>query len=177
MLYELMTKFEKLRLPPIKYLKKRYEIDPLTGIGKYKINIPNNGIKVGDLVKGQLKKANKGVYKYVSIDGQGYAWHRICYAIYHGKDPFPLDVDHDNLDKLDFSKKNLVPLTTAENNEKKSLYKNNKLGVKGISQTLEGRFIARIYKDKKQINCGTFATIEEAIEAQKQKKLDLENNA
>ena len=177
MLYELMTKFEKLRLPPIEYLKERYEIDPLTGIGRYKINIPNNGIKIGDLVKGQLKKANKGVYKYVSIDGQGYAWHRICYAIYHGKDPFPLDVDHDNLDKLDFSKRNLVPLTTAENNEKKSLYKNNKLGVKGISQTLEGRFIARIYKDKKQINCGTFATIEEAIQAQKQKKLDLENNA
>ena len=58
MLYELMTKFEKLRLPPIEYLKERYEIDPLTGIGKYKINIPNNGIKIGDLVKGQLKKAN-----------------------------------------------------------------------------------------------------------------------
>ena len=177
MLYELMTKFEKLRLPPIEYLKERYEIDPLTGIGRYKINIPNNGIKIGDLVKGQLKKANKGVYKYVSIDGQGYAWHRICYAIYHGKDPFPLDVDHDNLDNLVFSKMNLVPLTTSENNEKKSLYKNIKLGVKGISQTLEGRFIARIYKDKKQINCGTFATIEEAIQAQKQKKLDLENNA
>ena len=177
MLYELMANPSKLPLPSIEYLKERYEIDPLTGIGKYKINIPNNGIKVGDLVKGQLKKANKGVYKYVSINGQEYAWHRICYAIYHGKDPFPLDVDHINLDKLDFKKKNLEPLTTAENNAKKSLYKNNKLGVKGISKTLEGRFIARIYKDKKQINCGTFTTIEEAIQAQKQKKLDLENNA
>ena len=165
-----MTKFEKLRLPPIEYLKERYEIDPLTGIGKYKINIPNTGIKIGDLVKGQLKKANKGVYKYVSIKGQGYAWHRICYAIYHGKDPLPLDVDHNNLNKLDNSKENLLRKTTAENNENKPIYKNNKLGVKGISQTLEGRFRARIWK-KKDINCGTFATIEEAIQSQKQKNL------
>ena len=177
MLYELMANPSKLPLPSIKYLKERYEIDPLTGIGKYKIKIPNNGIKVGDLVKGQLKKANKGVYKYVSIDGQGYAWHRICYAIYHGKDPFPLDVDHKNLNKLDNSKENLFEKTTAENNENKPIYKNNKLGVKGISQTLEGKFRAKIYKDKKEINCGTFATIEEAIQSQKQKKLDLKNNA
>ena len=172
-----MTKFEKLRLPPIEYLKERYEIDPLTGIGKYKINIPNNGIKVGDLVKGRLKKANKGVYKYVSIDGQDYAWHRICYAIYHGKDPFPFDVDHHNQIKLDNSKKNLFKKTTAENNKNKPIYRNNKLGVKGISQTLEGKYRARIYKDKKDINCGTFTTIEEAIQAQEQKKLDLQKNA
>ena len=59
----------------------------------------------------------------------------------------------------------------------KPIYKNNKLGVKGISQTLEGKFRAKIYKDKKEINCGTFATIEEAIQSQKQKKLNLENNA
>ena len=170
-----MTKSNKKRLPPIEYLKKRYEIDPLTGIGKYKINIPNNGIKIGDLVKGQLKKANIGRYKYVSINGEGYAWHRICFAIYHGVDPFPLDVDHQNLNKLDNSKENLLKITTAKNNENKQIYKNNKLGVKGIYKTQEGRFRAAIYKDSKEINCGTFTTVEEAIQAQNQKKLKLKN--
>ena len=67
------------------------------------------------------------------------------------------------------SKENLFEKTTAENNENKPIYKNNKLGVKGISQTLEGKFRAKIYKEKKEINCGTFATIEEAIQSQKQK--------
>ena len=185
MLYELMTKFEKLRLPPIEYLKKRYEIDPLTGLGRYKIDIPNNGIKKGDLVQGFLKRANVDFYKYVHIDGQQYAWHRICYAIYHGKDPFPFDVDHRNQRKLDCSKKNLIRKTTAENNKNKPVYKNNKLGIKGVSKTTEGKYRAIIYKDKKSINCGTFATIKEAIQAQKQKKLvffphlklNLENNA
>ena len=122
MLYELMANPSKLPLPSIKYLKERYEIDPLTGIGKYKINIPNNGIKVGDLVKGRLKKANKGVYKYVSIDGQDYAWHRICYAIYHGKDPFPLDVDHKNLNKLDASNDLPLIITFFPKESEKSLF-------------------------------------------------------
>ena len=176
-LYELMANPSKKPLPPIKYLKERYEIDPLTGIGKYKINIPNNGIKIGDLVKGRLKKGNIGFYKYVCINGEDFAWHRICFAIYHGIDPFPFDVDHHNQIKLDNSKKNLFKKTTAENNENKPIYKNNKLGVRGISQTFEGKFRARIYKDKKDINCGTFTTIEEAIQAQKQKKLDLQKNA
>tara|TARA_R100000152_G_C6650549_1_gene92293 strand:+ start:284 stop:673 length:390 start_codon:yes stop_codon:yes gene_type:complete len=54
---------------------------------------------------------------------------------------------------------------------------NKKLRIKGISQTFEGKFRARIYKDKKEINCGTFTTREEAIQAQKQKKLDLQKNA
>ncbi len=165
----------KKPLPSIDYLKKRYEIDPLTGIGIYKINIPNNGIKAGDPVKGKLRKASVGCYKYVSINGQEYAWHRICFAIYHGIDPFPFDVDHQNLNKLDNSKKNLSKKTTAQNNENKPIYKNNKLGVTGISQTQEGYFRARIYKDTKEINCGTFTTVEEAIQAQNQKKLELKN--
>ena len=54
---------------------------------------------------------------------------------------------------------------------------NKKLRIKGISQTFEGKFRARIYKDKEEINCGTFTTREEAIQAQKQKKLDLQKNA
>lgn len=167
----------KHKLPSIEYLNKRFAIDPLTGIGTYKIDIPNNRIKRGDLVKGTLKKANKGVYLYVSILGQQYAWNRICYAIYHGEDPFPLDVDHENLDKLDNSKKNLVLLTTAENNKNKSLYKNNKLGIRGIALTKEGKYRATIYPNKKSINCGTWNTLQEAIMSQKLKKLALENNA
>ena len=71
------------------------------------------------------------------------------------------------MNKLDNSKKNLFKITTAKNNQNKPIYKNNKLGVSGIYQTQEGRFRAAIYKDSKEINCGTFATIEEAVQAKK----------
>ena len=71
-------------------------------------------------------------YKYVCINGEDFAWHRICYANYHGKDPFPLDVDHQNLNKLDNSKKNLFKITTAKNNQNKPIYKNNKFWGSGI---------------------------------------------
>lgn len=44
---------------------------------------------------------------------------------------------------------------------------NNRLGVKGVRQSENGNFAARIIVDYKEINLGTYKTLEEAIEARK----------
>lgn len=80
--------------------------------------------------------------------------------------PTGLQVDHINRDTLDNRKANLRILTPTQNLKNKGLYRNNRLGIKGISMH-GNRYRARIRIDGKlHESCG-HENLQEAISAYK----------
>lgn len=74
-------------------------------------------------------------------------------------------VDHRDGDKLNNRRANLRQCSQANNSKNTRLGRNNTSGAKGVSQDANGRWRARIWKDRKEIRIGTFGTIEEAQRA------------
>lgn len=54
-------------------------------------------------------------YLVVQIDGLQYRAHRVAYAIHHGRDPWPLQIDHVNRDRSDNRAANLRAVTGRQN--------------------------------------------------------------
>lgn len=73
--------------------------------------------------------------------------------------------DHLNRIRTDNRRENLRKCTTAENSRNTGLAKNNTSGFKGVKKTAEGRWKARITRDRKEIHLGHFDTKEEAAAA------------
>lgn len=73
-------------------------------------------------------------------------------------------VDHINHDHYDNRRCNLRICNQSDNKSNNTLYKNNKLGVKGVTKQ-KNRYHARVSKHGKTYRLGSFKTIEEAIEA------------
>lgn len=76
--------------------------------------------------------------------------------------------DHINGDKLDNRRENLRICTQHQNTMNNKVSKNNKLGVKGVSLTLFGKYRARIMFNGVEIRLGHYETLEEATKARKQ---------
>ncbi|KTC38594.1 hypothetical protein AO265_17370 [Pseudomonas sp. ABAC61] len=74
-------------------------------------------------------------------------------------------VDHASGDRLDNRRTNLSIATPTENARNTRLAANNSSGFKGVSQTAEGRWRARITVDRIEIRLGNFDTREEAAAA------------
>lgn len=73
--------------------------------------------------------------------------------------------DHVNGDKMDNRRKNLRKCITKENARNTKLAKNNTTGFKGVNQTPEGRWKAKIMAERKSIHIGHYDTKEEAAAA------------
>lgn len=119
------------------------------------IDMPPNA-KAGERAGGVK---NNG-YREVSFYGHRYLEHRIVYALHTGE--MPEFIDHINGNKSDNRIENLRPATHAENMRNRKAYKNNKLGLKGVSQESPNSFNATIYVDGKPINLGNYSTPEKA---------------
>lgn len=81
-----------------------------------------------------------------------------------GLEPMDHIVDHKNRNHMDNRRKNLRICTKAQNGWNAGPQKNNLLGVKGIS-IIQGKYVARISKHRKQIYLGSFERLEDAIKA------------
>lgn len=95
--------------------------------------------------------------------------HRIGYQLYHNTELGDLLIDHINHNKVDNRITNLRAVTSSENQRNMKLLKNNKTGYSGV-EIYKGKFRARIGSNKKQINLGTFETIEDAIKVREEAK-------
>ncbi len=95
--------------------------------------------------------------------GKRFMEHRVVYAIHTGE--MPEFIDHINGNKTDNRIENLRPATHAENMRNRKAYKNNKLGLKGVSQDSKNSFNATIHVDGKPINLGNYDTPEKAYAA------------
>ncbi len=71
-------------------------------------------------------------------------------------------VDHIDGEKLNNRRSNLRVCSQADNAKNTRLGRNNTSGAKGVSQDANGRWRARIWKDRREIRIGTFDTVEEA---------------
>ena len=74
-------------------------------------------------------------------------------------------VDHIDGDKLNNRRANLRLCSQADNTRNTRLGRNNTSGAKGVSLDVNGKWRARIWKDRKEIRIGTFDTVEEALAA------------
>ena len=81
-------------------------------------------------------------------------------------------VDHINGNPLDNRRCNLRLCSFSDNLKNKKTYKNNRLGVRGVSYNKqEGKYVARIQVDKKPIFLGYFDTIDEASKIRKEAEI------
>lgn len=82
-------------------------------------------------------------------------------------------VDHRDGDKLNNRRENLRLCSQANNAKNTKLARNNTSGAKGVSLDANGRWRARIWKDRKEIRLGTFDTVEDAQVAYDKAAADL----
>lgn len=90
--------------------------------------------------------------------------HNVIWNLRYGTAPKLLD--HKDGRGWNNQTDNLRESTISQNQTNRPAMRNNLLGIKGIRRR-GNRFRARINKDGKEINLGTFNTIEEAIAAYK----------
>ena len=116
------------RLPPIEKLRRLFAYDPETGVVTRKVTVSANNAKKGDVVGWK----HEG-YLLVTVGKKKWALHRICYAIYHGFDPYPYEIDHINHKKNDNRICNLRLVTHQENMKNYGKREDNTSGVTGVS--------------------------------------------
>ena len=159
------------------FVRSILDYDPDTGVFTWKrrhdVGPRWNGKHPGK-VAGTLVKPGRSVTAYVSIriNGVAYRAHRLAWLITHGRWPIG-DIDHDNGDGTDNRIKNLREATRTQNNANSRRQKNNTTGIKGVSPTSDGRYMASICRDGKQRNLGRFDTPEDAHEAYKTEAIRL----
>jgi len=74
-------------------------------------------------------------------------------------------VDHINGDRSDNRRVNLRKCSPVENSRNIRVKSNNTSGYPGVKITPNGRFVAKIMVNRKEVHVGTYNTIEEAIDA------------
>jgi hypothetical protein len=147
-------------LPPVELLREWLIYTPETGEIVWAKNRPyrkNSG-------KSALGQGNTGYYQ-IKFQGVCYQAHRIAYALYHGVDPYPDDVDHRNRVKTDNRIDNLR-LTTRQQNCYNTKHKNNTSGCNGVTWKKKlQKWEVNISVNYERIYLGVYDTLDEAIEA------------
>lgn len=150
-----------LKLPPQDYLRKIFDYDPDTGILTWKITMGRRAV-AGNRAGTQ----NPSGYRNIKIHGVVYKEHRIIWKLVHGTEPD--EVDHENHIKNGNKLSNLRQGTHSDNGGNRTVQKNNKLGIKGVSKHTQcDSYVAQIKVNGKKINLGSFRTPEKAAEAYK----------
>lgn len=106
-------------------------------------------------------------YRKASIRCKTYPLHRLAWFYVHKRWPRG-QIDHINRDKADNRLSNLRDATHAQNKTHTGVYRNNRLGVRGVRKKNRGRrYEARITHEGRVIHLGHYLTIEEAAAARK----------
>jgi len=102
----------------------------------------------------------------VRIDGKIYQASRIIYFMAHGVDPYPMEVDHEDINSLNNNVDNLRLGDPVLQGQNQSIRSTNKSGVKGVSwHKGTSKWVAQIMVEDKRKHLGYFATLKEAAEA------------
>ena len=135
-----------------KHLKSILKYDPDTGLFTWLIT---------DVwrLQGTIAGGPSGGYVRIQVDDIRYGAHQLAFIWMTGE--CPEYIDHRNNDRSDNRWLNLRPATRQQNNQNTKLRRDNKLGIKGVVMTPNGKFCAQITCNGKT-KSKTFATIEEA---------------
>ncbi len=118
-------------------------------------------------VAGYARPSTKGdKYLHIGIQGDIYKAHRLVWLYVHGE-PVPEMIDHIDHDRLNNRIENLRSATMSQNRANSFVRSDNVLGLKGVTPTKQGRFVALICRNQKSFYLGTYDTAEAASEAYK----------
>ena len=104
------------QLPPLARLNELLTYDPESGELRWKVD--RGTAKAGSVAGCPRSNHHYGV---VGIDNNLYTAHRVAYAIYHGTDPWPNEVDHIDRDPINNRINNLRVVTLSEQNANRVL--------------------------------------------------------
>ena len=142
-----------------KVLKDILHYNPLTGIFTWKAKIAGK-VSIGQRA-GSLNKESG--YRFIRIFNKRYREHRLAFLYMQGF--MPEQVDHLNHKRDDNSWKNLQESNSTDNGKNHPRTKRNATGVVGVSLREDGKYIARIYVNKKHVFLGVFCDSASAKEA------------
>ena len=153
----------------IENLRTDIRYDPVTGKFHWSRNM--NGRIRAHMLAGGVDKVSG--YWRVRYNGKNYQAHRLAWLICHDKEPEGV-IDHVDGNKLNNAIVNLRDVSRSVNlqNQKKSKA-DNRIGLLGVSELKNGKFVARITLNRKTIIIGYFITPEEAHTAYLMAKREL----
>lgn len=132
--------------------------NPFTGTFMWR-DSRNNRVHVGDIA-GNIQRKR---YKAICLNYQLYFAHRLAFLYMRGS--IPQEIDHIDGDGLNNRWLNIRECTHSQNAANRGPTRNNKLGLKGIRRGENGKYLAQIKVNGKQIHLGTFDTSEAAARA------------
>lgn len=142
-------------------LREVLHYEPSTGVFTWKVAL-GPAAKPGSMA-GTISKRGR---RHIAIDGTVFVAHRLAWLYVHGEWPNG-QLDHRNLDKLDDRIENLRVTDAQGNSANKRVFRNNRLGVKGVGMPYRPRktstrirYRARIRVNDKLIHLGYFSTPE-----------------
>jgi hypothetical protein len=142
------------------FVRQIFNYDPETGILTWKEAL-NWRIVIGSTA-GSIKKGGR---IQVKVNGRMYQVHRIIWLYVTGEWP-NYEIDHKDLNPGNNIWTNLRPATTQQNCYNRPMFKNNTSGFKGVRyKKSTGKWEARIKHMYKDVQIGTFNTVEEAVQA------------
>ncbi len=116
----------------------------------------------GQLVGARVGSVRKDGYLSTKIRGTEFLNHRLAWLLQTGSMP-ATEIDHLNGNRADNRWSNLRAASRSINNQnRRAAHKNNKLGILGVRQVKNGRFLARIRVDGQLRRLGTFTSSEQA---------------
>ncbi len=134
-------------------LKERLQYCCETGLFTHKTNTTRK--RIGDLAGYSHSRG----YRHIMVYGKEYKAHRLAFLYMEGS--IPDEVDHINRIRDDNSWSNLRPADRVLNTQNVGVRKDNKHGVRGLSQKPCGGWLYRHQVNKKQFR-KNFASFEEA---------------
>ncbi len=119
--------------------------------------------------------ANRG-YGLFSVDGHLVLAHRFAYELFNNPIPEGMQVDHTCHVRRCVNPFHLRLVTPRQNSQNRSgAQRNSKSGVRGVSQTSSGRWLARVGYEGRTVHVGYFDDLDEAERAVTAKRTELFN--
>ena len=135
-------------------LKERLDYCPSTGQFTHKTNTTHK--RIGDIA-GHIHSRG---YRHIMVHAKEYKAHRLAFL--YMQDNVPEEVDHVNRVRDDNSWSNLRPADRLLNTQNVGVRKDNKHGIRGLSQLSSGRWLHRHQVNKQTIR-NNFASKQDAI--------------
>lgn len=151
-------------MPTGDFLSGYFSYDPDTGVIKWKSRPEKGAIWNAKYPGREAGCITENGYKQIRLNGRGYRYHRVAWALFFGTVPDDMLIDHRNGNKLDNRIENLRTATLAQNSRNKKKNSNFLASeLKGVGfDHARQKYRALIRVDGRRVNLGRSDTAEGA---------------